>query len=274
MNKPNKISEIFHGLLLAISFLTRIPVETNQWKNQSVWRWSFLFYPLAGFIIGAIACSPLFMLYTLIKGQVIYIGSFAFIFSSSFAYLAISAWMSRLLHFDGFCDCIDAFSAMHLSKDKRLEIMKDPHIGSSAVGAAIILFIGKFMLIYLAIFYTYFFTMEFNILIIALIFIPGLARFAILILAGMSKYPRKDGTGFTIVEKVPLYIICLTFITLMPFISILGIYRIMLMVAMSALSIFYWRTKAYSKIEGVTGDVLGGCCETVELSLLLTLLIA
>ncbi len=273
MSKPNKIIEIVHGFLLAISFLTRIPVETNQWENKSVWRWSFVFYPFAGFIIGAIACAPLFLLQKFTKDHTIYLGAFAFIFISSFAYLAISEWMSRMLHFDGFCDCIDGFSAMHSSKEKRLEIMKDPHIGSSAVGSSIILFIGKFMIVYLAIFHIYFYTMQFEMLIIIMIFIPGFARFAIIILAAMSKYPRKNGTGLTIVGNVPSYIIFLAFITLIPFIQILGIYTFALMWFMTLLIIVYWRNKAYTKLGGVTGDVLGAACETVELGLLTILLI-
>jgi len=42
----------------------------------------------------------------------------------------------------------------------------------------------------------------------------------------------------------------------------------------SAFVIFYWKIKSTSKIGGVTGDVLGACCETTELAVAFAFLIA
>ena len=81
--------------------------------------------------------------------------------TTPFFYVAILYWMNRMLHLDGFCDCCDAFSAMTASKEKRLEIMKDPRVGSSAAGAAILLIAGKIFMMFVII-WQYVYIGDFN----------------------------------------------------------------------------------------------------------------
>ena len=47
------------------------------------------------------------------------------------------------IHLDGFCDTIDALSS-HQPKEKKWEILRDPHIGSFAMLAAAIYFLLLF----------------------------------------------------------------------------------------------------------------------------------
>jgi adenosylcobinamide-GDP ribazoletransferase len=46
------------------------------------------------------------------------------------------------IHYDGFCDTTDALSS-HQSREKKLEIMKDPHCGAFAVVSCLIVLVLK-----------------------------------------------------------------------------------------------------------------------------------
>jgi len=260
-----------HGFLLAFSFLTRLPVYSSKYKNQSVWNWSIVFYPMCGYVIACIALLPFF---GLIKTNLLlFVNPITPIVISSLAYLAISEWMTRMLHFDGFCDCMDSFSAMTTSKERRLEIMKDPHIGSSALGGGIILLLTKYCAVYYLLMKSFILSHTSLLTIsIIIISISGIARFAMIVLAATSKYPRKDGTAFTVVGKIPLVFIALSLLTLVPVIFLLGREIFFIMILISFLIIIFWKIKAYKMLGGVTGDVMGASCETIEVFLLLSML--
>jgi cobalamin synthase len=165
------------GLLLASSFLSRLPAPgLVDWEDKRVWSWSFAFYPLCGYGLGAFAALPLLLLIPLP-----YFDSLPML--SAVFYLALLEWATRFLHFDGFCDCCDAFSAMTLSPERRLEIMKDPHVGSSAVGGGVLLLICKAVVLYMI---AYKGVLVYNALLLSfalLVAIPALARLTMLTLA-------------------------------------------------------------------------------------------
>ena len=56
---------------------------------------------------------------------------------------------TRFLHLDGFMDCMDGFWGGHNS-ERRLEIMKDPHVGAFGTVGVIVLLLIKFSLIFYA----------------------------------------------------------------------------------------------------------------------------
>jgi adenosylcobinamide-GDP ribazoletransferase len=186
---------------------------------------------------------------------------------SNFYYVAVLEWLTRMLHFDGFCDCCDAFSAI-AEKEKRLQIMKDPHVGSSAVCGGGLLIMGKlFALCWLTNFNFKTSSLpEMMQIVVFMLAIPVFGRFAMLCLAAIGRYPRKTGTGVKIVGKVPFFALIFALITLVPLLIYLPGYSFALCFFFVAFTIFYWKIKASLKIGGVTGDVLGACCETAELA--------
>lgn len=272
--KAGPIMAPFQGFLLALSFLTRFPVNVKYAGDTAVWKWSTAFYPLCGAVLGIFAMLPLFIAAVVAPPNI----SLRIILITPFIYVALLQWFTRMLHFDGFCDCCDAFTAMSASKERRLEIMKDCHVGSSAIGGAILLLLGKTMALYLLITANSFISNNITALILPLIAIPVFARFAIVCLAAIGTYPRKTGTGALIVGNVPFYSLFIATVTVIPVFWLIfkyfSIYTMLLCFFVTAFGVFYWKIKSGHKIGGVTGDVLGACSETTEFSIAIAFLIS
>ena len=261
----------FNGLLITLSFLTRLPVRALGYDSLS-WKWSPAFFPLAGYVLGIIATSPF-----ILQQNVKFGNGIGFELATPFLYLAILYWMNRMLHLDGFCDCCDGFSAMTDSKEKRLEIMKDPCVGSSAAGAAILLIGGKGLMLFILVWQygaTFVSGKEIVELTIALIATPAIARFAVVLLAFRAQYPREKGTGSVIVGNVEVWALVIALLSLAPILIYVDYAVVKIMLSMVGLNVIYWRKKADHMLGGVTGDVLGACCETTELSVLFGLMIS
>jgi len=260
----------WHGLLLAISFLTRLPLKTKYWDEQRVWGWSMAWYPLCGYLIGALAVAPMIVVANFLPP----VSSLPLLFLSSLYYLAALEWLTRMLHFDGFCDCCDAFSSMASTPEKRREIMKDPHVGSTAVGCAVLLIVAKAFTLNLIIYNA---SLRFKStlpIILLLILAPGLARFAMLCLASIGRYPREAGTGLRVVGRVPWYSLLIAACFLAPLFLVFDWKGGAACFFFTAFVVFYWKIKADAKIGGVTGDVLGACLETAELAAITAILLA
>ncbi len=258
----------FLGLSLAFSFLSRLPAaKAIDWSDKRIWGWSFAFYPLCGIALGVLASAPVMIMWKLPAAE-------SLMLLSVFYYIAFIEWATRFLHFDGFCDCCDAFSAMGASKERRLEIMKDPHVGSSAVGAAGLLLLGKSLTVYLLMVKGIVVLDNFPRTILMLIAIPAAARLSMLCLAAIGSYPRKSGTAAMIIGKVPIPALLLGTVFVLPLPFLLGPRAAALPFLLCAFALLYWKIKADAKIGGVTGDVLGACSESCELAAAIGLLLA
>ncbi len=266
---------MFKSLMLAISFLTRLPYSTDEKISDNTWKNSLVFYPFCGFIIGIIAVLPLIIGVFLRNSLLIQINDIAIIALSGFLYVVISEYMNRLLHFDGFCDCLDAFSAMTASKERRLEIMKDPLVGSSGVAGGALLLFGKVIFALLICFKAIYFDSPI-IYIYLLIAVPAIARLGIVFLAQIGTYPRKSGTAFNVVGKIGLMRVIIAFFSIAPLLILPLIFldlTIWVMFFVMIFSVVYWKRKSTEALGGVTGDVLGACVETAENAMLLVILI-
>lgn len=110
--------DLFNALRMAFGFLTVMPVpQKKEWSDLD-FGWSALFYPLTGAVIGALAgCAELL---------------FDRVFEKPLAaFLTLIVWilLSGALHWDGLADCMDGFGCS-ASPERRLEIMKDPKLGT------------------------------------------------------------------------------------------------------------------------------------------------
>ena len=277
-------SFVIRPFLLALSLLSRIPVKTGV-AGDLEWGRSSGYFPFCGYILGFIAALP-FMLLSFF-GNNAQLSNYAINILGAFFFVSVLAWLTKMFHIDGFCDACDAFTSTASTKEDRLRIMKDPHSGAAANAYLSLLFIGKMAAVYFVIIYGQFYATERFLMMYReqlnqhmtllkvcralaplgfLVAIPVIARFAMLFLAAIGRYPREKGTGAIIVGKVPVVFLVLGFIWLIPFGFLIPLRSLALAVLLSGIVLMYWKIKAGKLLGGVTGDILGACCETAELA--------
>lgn len=109
------------ALCIAISMYSKIPVFQFQWKEKEM-RFAIAFFPLVGAVIGA-AEYLIFKLLSCVEAPLPVMVP---------VMCAIPLIITGGIHLDGYMDTSDAISS-YMDREKRLEILKDPHIGAYAV---------------------------------------------------------------------------------------------------------------------------------------------
>ena len=244
------------SLLSAFLMYSRIPVPKVDWKEENR-RYSLGFFPLIGFVIGGILVLWRFICNQLSVNQ--------FLFSAGAVIIPII--ITGGIHIDGYCDVNDA-KASFGSKEKRLEIMSDPHIGSFAVLK---------ICIYL-IFQTALFSQIESLkttIIISTIFIMSRA------LSGLTavtfKPAKSDGSLQSFVRpshKKIIIILELFFIIVAISISVL-LQPILGTAAtiIALLVLIYHRYSSYRDFGGITGDLCGWFLLKTELYMLVIIVL-
>ena len=233
--------------LIALKFLTNLPVAKNLEFQEEILAKSVKYFPLAGILIGLI------------------LAGINFLFSFIFPPIVVSAiilisliWITRGFHLDGFMDTIDGLFGGS-DKNERLSIMKDPQVGSFGVVAAVSLLLLKFTLI-----------LELSgqkIFPFILILMPALSRWSMVLAMPFYSYPREKGTGsFTKFVKKKDALLA----TIIIFVFVVGLLKLEGLILLFFAFIFTLLiTKLISgKIGGMTGDTYGALNEIIEVIIL------
>lgn len=109
------------SFVAAMSTYSKIPMPTLQWDEKNL-KYSMCWFPFVGVVIGLIlvACNKFF----------IWVGFNPLL--QGVCYTALPILVTGGIHMDGFMDTVDAKSS-YGSKEKRLEILKDPHAGAFSI---------------------------------------------------------------------------------------------------------------------------------------------
>ncbi|MBN1863431.1 MAG: adenosylcobinamide-GDP ribazoletransferase [Victivallales bacterium] len=269
------------ALLLSFGVLTRIPVGRIE-PDRDMWRRCAAFFPLCGIAIGA-GCALPWMLLCLFRTWhcchnlwITEIPFYGVNLLGAFFYVAALAWITRCLHIDGFCDTCDAFSLVGADKTKRLEVMKDPHLGTSAAVAACMLLVGKATLVFLLLQRH---CSEWGVCgalaaaMPILLLIPAAARFSMLVLARIGVYAREGGTGATVIRETSFISVCAGLAFICFFSIFVGLLSLAFLIVAMVLLALLWENEARRMLGGITGDILGACVESAEFSAALVLLL-
>lgn len=112
---------MLNSLISAFLMYSRVPMPQVEWKEENR-RFALGWFPLVGAVIGGLLLLWRMLCTHLRCGQMLF---------ASVAVL-LPVLITGGIHLDGFCDVTDARAAC-AEKEKRLQIMSDPHIGSFAV---------------------------------------------------------------------------------------------------------------------------------------------
>jgi adenosylcobinamide-GDP ribazoletransferase len=238
---------ILSDIPAAFSLLTRLPVpvdHTVAGQRASVATWA---YPLVGAALGLLAG---------LVGSILYwFGAPASL--SAIAALGTLALMTGGMHEDGLADCADGLGGGY-DKVRRLEIMKDSHIGAFGAIALILFLIGRYSSLDILIETTF---------IPALIAVGAASRLPMALAMYAMPNARQSGLSAS-VGKPPetslIVAIVLTLLICFVFVGWAGIFVFgWAMIAAVVMGLIAVRT-----IGGQTGDVLGAMQQWAELGAL------
>lgn len=238
----------FHGFLLALQFLTRIPIPlTLSWEKRTI-KGALVSFALVGFVIGGILISFLYLFYPVLPHWM-----------TAFALISLWVFLTGGLHLDGLMDVADALGS-NGSPEKQREIMKDPHVGSFSV-LAVIFHIGwKTAFIYGLINAK---SLEFDQLSIILLFVPACSRLLALLLLFNVPVMKREGLAFEWKKYLTHKEMILAFL---PISIIIIIAPIMLLFLIAYLILFFiGRTWIKNTFHGINGDLVGTSIEGGEL---------
>ncbi len=236
------------SFLLALRFLTVIPLGSQGGVGEGEIRASVAWFPVVGLVQGLI----LVLVY--------------YVFRSVFGVFLLSALLASVLaltnggfHLDGFMDTIDGLAGGH-DRDSRLEIMRDSHAGAVGVVFTVFLIIIKVAALS---------SVGAGAMGAAVFLMPVGGRWAMVPLAVLSGYARPGGgLGKAVTEAGARELAVATVITLALMFYFTGLWVFIILIVLAAAA-FLSSTFFRSRLGGVTGDVFGFQAEVSEVLFLL-----
>lgn len=223
----------------ALALLTIIPVR----YREPITARAYAYFPLVGLFIGASLVVAQFLLRAIFPNLIV-----------SALLLALWVVLSGALHLDGFADACDALFAA-TTRERRLEILRDVHLGTFGAAGLILLFVVKFTAIASA-------------GSSAQIFLaPILGRWAIVFAA---TFPPARSSGMAAMFRAGLsrrivFIATMFTALVCAFFGVRGIFA---SVIAFVVALFLARL-ALNRLGGLTGDIYGMICESVEVGVLI-----
>jgi len=229
----------------ALSFLTTLPFPFKKSLSAREIAASLSWFPVVGFLLGLIISLVFFLLIPLLPRQI-----------TSVIILIVLVLLTGGFHLDGLADTADGFLSARRHPEDILKIMKDSSIGTMG---------GLGLILVLLLKYTAITQLPDRNVIPCLLLLPVFGRFSIVILAYLASYARKEGgLGEAVTQQVSSReVVYASVFTIIGTLLLTGLKGFLVL----AVIIFYtWGIKLYAtrRIGGITGDLLGFCCESSE----------
>lgn len=240
---------MFKGLKGAFLMYSRIPLPF-KWE-EGCDRYSLCFFPLVGAVTGFLGLFALLVIDVLKCGDIL----------KASILTIIPVIVSGGIHIDGFTDTADALCS-YKSRNERLEILKDPHIGA-------------FALIYTAVYFIAVFGFLSEVGIREYIFI-GMGYVYSRILSGWSvvnlKKAKNKGMAANASQKADSKVINIMWVEMLICICIFAAIDTIVGSACAIggiLWLLYYKRITYKVFGGVTGDTSGYFLQICELVILI-----
>lgn len=243
------------GLLLALAFLTRLPVWRLGEPRRQDHAASLPAYPVVGLILGGL----LLAVHALLQG----------LFPNQFlvqAAILVATWalITGLLHLDGLGDSADAWLGGHGDRLRSLEIMKDPRSGPAAVAVIVLALLVKVAALAAL--------LRLDAALVALLVAPMLGRAAAALLIAGTPYARQQGLAGALAEAPPRGWVGLTALAALLVAGALAGWGGLAAVLGVVLVGVWAQHLMMHRLNGFTGDTAGALIEVAELAALLGLL--
>lgn len=228
--------------LIAVQFLTRLPVTRGGWPERDV-GCSIVFYPAVGLLIGLLLAALGYIMMD--------------VRASVAAAILLAAWVAitGALHLDGLADSADAWVGGFGDRERTLAIMKDPYCGPVAVVVLAVVLILKFAALE---------GLVHKGAWLALVVAPLLGRTAVPVLFLTTPYVRPGGLGTALATHMPRRAAGGASVAAIAAALLIVRVQGLWMLVAAGLVFALLRLLAIKRIGGITGDVVGAAIELTE----------
>lgn len=240
---------VLKGFALAMSMLSTLPFFRVHEFNKGINGYAVMFYPLVGFLLGAV----LFGIYELLT---------PYFFNNHLGILVFGMWvlLTGALHLDGFSDTVDG---LYVKKDRGLEVMKDSHIGGMGM-----IFTATFLILKastLAVFDAFY----------MLPFVLMASRFNALLAIYFFPYVSPNGIGTLAKDELKGFqvVVAFLYVVVFAFWSSAWVSNFVTLMFVSLFVLFVTKLFFTKRYGGFTGDIYGFMIEVSELVLLNAILV-
>ena len=239
---------LIKSLFVALATYSVIPVPQFEWNEENM-KYAICFLPAVGLACGgALAAWHSLCLALECSGVLFASGA-----------VCVPLLITGGIHMDGYMDTVDAL-ASHQTRERKLEIMKDPNCGAFAV-----IYCGMYLLLSLGLFYELY--LERNVLIFCPVFV--LSRSLAALCAVTMPNARKAGMLSSYTQHAEKHSVTVATIL----IAIASSCVLILLsptagcavLLAACLVVFGYRRLAIKQFGGATGDTSGFFLQSCEL---------
>lgn len=237
------MKKILYGFALSVSMLTTLPIFKIHNFFRGINGYAVMFYPLVGLILGLILLAVHTLLLPYLPS--IHLGILLFV---------LWVILTGALHLDGLSDTLDG---LYVSKERALEVMKDPHVGGMGMLLSTTFLIFKAS------------SLAFLEAIYLLPLVLMLSRFNVVLSIYFYPYISKGGMSTLAKEEFSRSQLLFVFL----YVFVVGFYFSWVLVLGSLLVLFVCAHFFIKRYGGFSGDIYGFMIECGELFLLQLLLL-
>jgi len=242
------VKNALFGLVLALQFLTRIPIPIASPWTPETRRWAVRAYPLVGLLIGSVLVLLTFAMQN-VPAPI-----------TALALLSLWVALSGGLHLDGVMDIADALGS-NQPLTRRWEIIKDPQIGSFGMLALVFLLAWKGVLLWALLTY--------QAPLWWLLVVPALGRWAGVALLVLTPCAQQKGLAWSWQQSLSGQEVALALVPL----ALMALLAPSLVLIGLAAAVFVALSRVFMLrlFNGINGDMVGATIEGGELWLLILL---
>jgi adenosylcobinamide-GDP ribazoletransferase len=248
-NRDQKLIELA-DLPAAIGLLTRLPIPVSQTRAMERGAAAAWAYPIAGLIVGVILATSV-AVFTWIGLPIGIVAALV---------IAVNIAVTGAMHEDGLADTADGLWG-GWSAARRLNIMKDSHIGTYGVLALGLSLLLRWLAISALIALDHYW--------VGLIATAAISRGGIVFLMAAMPHARANGLSKSVGSVDP----ATAWIAVGLAIAIALVVGQPALIIAASVAVLICGAIAQAKINGQTGDILGATQQVTEIALLLVLLV-
>ena len=241
--------------LLAIQFLTRLPVPASHLYSPDRLNATPRYYPLVGLLLGGMSAAAFWSLNQMLPLSI------ALLLTMMFGLLITGAF-----HEDGLADTFDGIGGGQ-DRESSLAIMKDSRLGTYGTTALMLALALKFASLI---------ALPEGWIVLALIAGFALSRFSSVLVIATSRYARMEGKAKPVAEHLSAPSLIVGILTSLGAMGLVAYFGSVNALGAGCLGLvvghFAMRLLFEGKLKGYTGDTLGAVQQASEIGFYLGLI--